>query len=56
MAVTAGMARKARREWTRIGRPLSSRNCLETPPVEWDMRVPIPAAGMMTKTDMGIEV
>jgi len=26
------------------------------PPVEWDMRVPIPAAGMMTKTDMGIEV
>ena len=56
MAVMAGTARKARREWTRMGRPWSSRNCLETPPVLWAMRVPIPAAGMMTNTDMGIEV
>jgi hypothetical protein len=40
---------------------LSRRNCLETaaetpPGVAWAIRVPIPAAGMMTKTDMGGEV
>jgi len=53
MPVTRGTARNACKECSRRGRPLRVRNCLGAPPVVEAMRVPIPAAGRMTKTDMG---
>src|SRR5581483_9067565 len=61
MPETRGTARKARREWSRMGMPRSSMNCLGalpfelTPAVAEAIRVPIPAAGRITNTDMGVE-
>jgi hypothetical protein len=56
--VTRGTAAKARKLWTRIGRPCKARNCLGAFGVAWPgaMRVPMPAAGRITKTRINLGV